>query len=150
MRELELDYRILIKALHEMTRGISVDPPILASHIQQETGIFNIERIIQGKNKPFAKTWHKIHKAFPEQVPAPQYTDGRHVFVSKHVDQSISNSAGAVQAGGDIGGNISTNGSDDLPPRIKQICKDLANYANPNLLNKIEAQLEILKSVSKL
>ena len=73
---MELNYEILQKALNDMKEihGIT------RMEVTEASKVHNIQKIITGAIKPLPDSWWKLHKAFPEYIPQPTYTDGGLVY----------------------------------------------------------------------
>jgi hypothetical protein len=87
---MELNCEILKNALHELINGIG-RKRVNAASITRASGIYNIQKMIDGKLTPMASSWDKLHKAFPDDIPEPTYTDGR--VLCAGVNQGVNNTS---------------------------------------------------------
>ena len=69
-----LDYEMLSKALFELEFELRDRKSWVM--ITEESGVFHVKNIAEGRVKPTVESWQQLHKAFPDKIPPPQMLDG--------------------------------------------------------------------------
>jgi len=72
----ELNYMKLQKHLSDLVK-IKGEKP---AHITQNSGVWNIKKMMEGENEPTLNSWCKLHEAYPKDIPEPEYLDGAKVY----------------------------------------------------------------------
>lgn len=75
---LELDTELLRKKLYDL---VEIDG-VTCHQVLTESGVHNVQKMIDGKTTPTPGSWWKLHNAFPGKIPEPQYVDGQKLYVS--------------------------------------------------------------------
>jgi len=57
--------------------------------VTKESGVHNLQKIVDGEIEPTPDSWWKLHKAFPKYIPEPVYVDGQRIY-KNIVAQTIS------------------------------------------------------------
>lgn len=109
---MEPNYKLLSKSLEELKLS---DPDLTDQEITKRSGVHNIRKIISIDIHATPRSWKRLHKAFPDYIPMPEYIDddGNDIAVS------VVNRAGTAvnQAGRDI--NTSSQENYKLSPLEK-------------------------------
>ena len=71
---MKLDTSILTKAL------LKLEALYTFNQITQETKVYNLKKMVDGKTTPTPESWWKLHNAYPDDIPEPQYIDGSRVY----------------------------------------------------------------------
>jgi hypothetical protein len=74
---MELNSKKLIKALGEMLDS----KQFTQGEITKKSSVHNLGRIVQGSVAVTDANWFKLHTAYPDLIPFPEYENGEHVFV---------------------------------------------------------------------
>jgi len=77
---LELNYDLLRSKLADLVNIEGVNP----HQVTLVSKVHNIQRMIEGLTAPTPKSWAKLHKAFPKQIPEPQYMDGKKIYMANN------------------------------------------------------------------
>jgi len=72
----ELNYIKLQEYLHKLVdvKGEK------AAHITKNSGVWNVKKMMAGENEPTLNSWVRLHEAYPDDIPAPEYVDGDKVY----------------------------------------------------------------------
>lgn len=62
-------YGILSKALNELKHEFGRKDAW--EMITEESGVYNVKDIAEGKIQPSIDSWEQLHKAFPDKIPPP-------------------------------------------------------------------------------
>jgi len=62
-------YGMLSKALHELK--LEFESKDAWEMIIEESGVYNVKDIADGRIKPTIESWQQLHLAFPDKIPPP-------------------------------------------------------------------------------
>lgn len=83
-----------LELLQKAVRDLNDKQGITYSEITAASGVHNVGRIKSGEIEPKINTWLKLHQAYPDTVPAPEYIKNGEIYAS-----AITQSGGGNQAG---------------------------------------------------
>ena len=62
-------YEMLTKALHKL--HLEFESRDAWEMIIEESGVYNVKDIAEGRIKPSLESWQQLHIAFPDKIPPP-------------------------------------------------------------------------------
>jgi hypothetical protein len=135
---LKLNTSVLSKALYDLkeVQGISFRA------ITKSSGVHNLGKIMSEEIAATPDSWWRLHKAYPDTVPEPEYTDGSKLY--KNINNFSAIAKKSHQAAGDM--NVTNNGANQVLPAKLQVLVDflLEKDKNDHYLNKF--LLEIMQA----
>ena len=73
--------------------------------VTKESGVHNLQKIVDGEIEPTPDSWWKLHKAFPKHIPEPVYMDGQRIY-KNIVAETISGNSNVTTGNMTVTNNI--------------------------------------------
>ena len=70
---MKLAYEILSKALYELE--FTLGHGEAWAMMTEESGVYNVKYMAEGRVKPTIESWQQLHKTFPDKIPPPKMLD---------------------------------------------------------------------------
>lgn len=101
---LKQNTEILRKEIYDLHHVVGIS----FSEITRQSRVHNLQKIISGDIDPTIKSWYRLHRAFPEHISKPSYTDGSYIY------ENTASGTGSVANSGTIK-NAATGGMSLTP-----------------------------------